>query len=536
MKALMFGWEFPPHILGGLGTASFGLTRGMAMQPDMDITFCIPKPWGDEDQSFLKIVGVNQVPIVWKDVDREYVQQRVSKAGMNADQYYKYRDHIYADFSYRHVTDLGCLEFSGRYPDNLLEEINNYSIVAGVIARTEEYDIIHAHDWLTYPAGIHAKNVSGKPLVIHVHATDYDRSRGNVNPDVYAIEKNGMDNADHIITVSNLTRQTVIEKYHQDPAKVTTVHNAVEPLSPEILAIPDKKGVKDKVITFLGRITMQKGPEYFVEAAAKVLAKAPYARFVMAGSGDMMDQMIRLAAARNISDRFHFYVARSLEQVKVDLAYSQNNVKILGVSGGVAYGALGATHHSLHDIAVLRTFPGMNIVLPCDARQTRKLVKLLVDYPEPVYVRVGRAAVPDVYENDDFDFILGKANMLLNGTDLTIIAAGETVYHAYQAGLMLQEKGIKARVLDMSSIKPVDAEAIRKAAEETGRIITVEEHSQFGGLGAIVVETLSENPVPVRIIGIPDENVVHGNSHEIFAHYGLDKEGICKAALEFMKK
>ena len=231
-----------------------------------------------------------------------------------------------------------------------------------------------------------------------------------------------------------------------------------------------------------------------------------------------------------------FYVARSLEQVKVDLAYSQNNVKILGVSGGVAYGALGATHHSLHDIAVLRTFPGMNIVLPCDARQTRKLVKLLVDYPEPVYVRVGRAAVPDVYENDDFDFVLGKANMLLDGTDLTIIAAGETVYHAYQAGLMLQEKGIKARVLDMSSIKPVDVEAIKKAAEETGRIITVEEHSQFGGLGAIVVETLSENPVPVRIIGIPDENVVHGNSHEIFAHYGLDKEGICKAALEFMKK
>ena len=306
MKALMFGWEFPPHILGGLGTASFGLTRGMAMQPDMDITFCIPKPWGDEDQSFLKIVGVNQVPIVWKDVDREYVQQRVSKAGMNADQYYKYRDHIYADFSYRHVTDLGCLEFSGRYPDNLLEEINNYSIVAGVIARTEEYDIIHAHDWLTYPAGIHAKNVSGKPLVIHVHATDYDRSRGNVNPDVYAIEKNGMDNADHIITVSNLTRQTVIEKYHQDPAKVTTVHNAVEPLSPEILAIQDKKGVKEKVITFLGRITMQKGPEYFVEAAAMVLHRTRNVRFVMAGSGDMMDQMIRLVAERGIADRFHF--------------------------------------------------------------------------------------------------------------------------------------------------------------------------------------------------------------------------------------
>ena len=210
------------------------------MQPDMDITFCIPKPWGDEDQSFLKIIGVCNVPIVWRDVDMEHVKNRLSKF-MDPQKYFEYRDHIYADFSYRHVNDLGCMEFSGRYPDNLLEEINNYSIVAGVIARTEQYDIIHAHDWLTYPAGIHAKNVSGKPLVIHVHATDYDRSRGNVNPDVYAIEKNGMDNADHIMTVSNLTRQTVIEKYHQDPSKVTTVHNAVEPLSQEILSIQDKK-------------------------------------------------------------------------------------------------------------------------------------------------------------------------------------------------------------------------------------------------------------------------------------------------------
>ena len=231
-----------------------------------------------------------------------------------------------------------------------------------------------------------------------------------------------------------------------------------------------------------------------------------------------------------------FYVARSLEQVKVDLAYSENPVKILGVSGGVAYGALGATHHSLHDIAALRTFPGMNIVLPCDARQTRKLVKLLVNFPHPVYVRVGRAAVPGVYESDDFDFQLGKANMLLDGKDLTIIGCGETVYHALQAGKMLKEQGISARVLDMSSLKPFDAEAIRKAAEETGRIITVEEHSQFGGLGAIVTETLSENPVPVRILGIPDENVVHGTNKEIFAHYGLDADGIVKAANDFLKK
>ncbi len=231
-----------------------------------------------------------------------------------------------------------------------------------------------------------------------------------------------------------------------------------------------------------------------------------------------------------------FYVARSLEQVKVDVAYSRNNVKILGVSGGVAYGALGATHHSLHDIAVLRTFPGMNIVLPCDARQTRKLVKLLVDYPEPVYVRVGRNAVPDVYVNDDFDFQLGKANTLLDGDDITIMGAGETVYHAYQAGLMLREKGVHARVLDMSSIKPIDTEAILKAAAETKCIITVEEHSKFGGLGGIVAETISENFVPLKILGIPDEDVVHGKPLEIFTHYKLDKDGIYQTALELLKK
>jgi len=305
MKALMFGWEFPPHILGGLGTASYGLTKGMVKQEDMEITFVIPKPWGDEDQSFLRIIGMNNTPLVWKDVSWEHVNSRIGKI-MNTQLYFDLRNHIYADFSYYPTNDLGCIEFSGRYPSNLMEEINNYSIVAGVIARTVDMDIIHSHDWLTYPAGIHAKSITGKPLVIHVHATDFDRSRGKVNPQVYGIEKDGMDHADHILTVSNLTRNTVIEKYHQNPRKVTTVHNAVEPLDAEIEALISKKGTKDKVITFLGRITMQKGPEYFVEAAARVLKKADHVRFVMAGSGDMMNQMIRLAAQRNISDKFHF--------------------------------------------------------------------------------------------------------------------------------------------------------------------------------------------------------------------------------------
>lgn len=304
MKALMFGWEFPPHILGGLGTASYGLTKGMHNNGDMEITFVIPKPWGDEEKGFANIIGANCTPVAWRDVNWDYVAGRIGKV-MDPRLYYDLRDHIYADFNYMRLNDLGCIEFSGKYPDNILEEINNYSIVAGVIARTIPCDVIHSHDWLTYPAGIHAKNVTGKPLVIHVHATDFDRSRGNVNPTVFAIEKDGMENADHIITVSDLTRNTVVEKYGIDPAKVTTVHNAVIPLSDELLNLP-RREKKDKVITFLGRITMQKGPEYFVEAAAKVLQKNRHVRFVMAGSGDMMDAMIRLAAKRNIADRFHF--------------------------------------------------------------------------------------------------------------------------------------------------------------------------------------------------------------------------------------
>lgn len=306
----MFGWEFPPHILGGLGTASYGITKGLSLQPDMHITFCLPRPWGDEDKSFMNIIGMSETPIVWRDVNYDYVKSRIGNK-MDPQLYYDLRDHIYADFNYRLTDDLGCIEFSGRYPDNLQDEINNYSIVAGVIARQQEYDIIHAHDWLTYPAGIHAKNVSGKPLVIHVHATDFDRSRGNVNPTVYGIEKDGMDHADCIMCVSELTRQTVIYHYHQDPAKVVTMHNAVYPLSDSILQMVHErreshKDRKEKVVTFLGRITMQKGPEYFVEAASQVLQRTRNIRFCMAGSGDMMNAMIEMVAQRGIADRFHF--------------------------------------------------------------------------------------------------------------------------------------------------------------------------------------------------------------------------------------
>ncbi len=232
-----------------------------------------------------------------------------------------------------------------------------------------------------------------------------------------------------------------------------------------------------------------------------------------------------------------FYSTRSLEQIKVDVAYSNNPVKIIGVSGGVSYGALGSTHHSLHDIAVMRTFPGLHIVFPCDAEQTIELTRLLADYPHPVYVRMGRGAVPDVYLNRPVQFQIGKSITLLEGKDLTIIGTGETVYHCCEAGKLLKEKGIDARVIDMHTLKPLDVEAIEKAALETGKIITVEEHSIYGGLGASVAEVVSQsNPVPVKIIGIPDENVVNGTSHELFEYYGISKENIAKEAISLTNK
>ena len=230
-----------------------------------------------------------------------------------------------------------------------------------------------------------------------------------------------------------------------------------------------------------------------------------------------------------------FYVARSLEQVKVDMAYSQNPVTILGVSGGIAYGALGATHHSLHDIAVLRTFPGMTIFIPADGQQTKMLVRQLVDYKLPAYVRVGRAAVPEVYPETKTDFEIGKAIQLHDGDDLTISACGEPVWHALEAAKRLENDGIQARVIDMSlAIKPCDREAVINAARETGRIITVEEHSRYGGLGGMVAEIVAEEMpgTEMTILGIPDENAVHGTDKEIRHYYGLDADGIYDAAKE----
>ncbi|HAH25781.1 MAG TPA: 4-alpha-glucanotransferase [Prolixibacteraceae bacterium] len=314
MKVLMFGWEFPPHISGGLGTACYGLTKGLTGFDDMGVIFVVPKAYGDEDQSTMKLLGANEVPVTRKQIQFSSLQSKIDyyevESGMipyvDPEEFWKMSTKVVSEKTkFVETNSEGKINFSGRYDQNLLQEIYNYALVAEVIAGDHEFDVIHAHDWLAYPAGIAAKRVSGKPLVIHVHATDFDRSGGSVNPVVYNMEKEGMDAADKIITVSNLTRSIVIEKYNIDPAKVVTVYNAVEPLSQEE-KIKLKKGVDEKIVTFLGRITMQKGPEYFVEAAYMVLQKMNHVRFVMAGSGDMMNAMVKRAAELKITDRFHF--------------------------------------------------------------------------------------------------------------------------------------------------------------------------------------------------------------------------------------
>ncbi len=310
----MFGWEFPPHISGGLGTASYGLTKGMATLEDLEVIFVVPKAWGDEDQNVVRLIGANKTPVAFKKVYFKGNRIPIEKIEISSrivpytdpEDFWKVIRSEVAGFSLFVKTNTkGMVDFSGRYDNDLMEEIQNYAIVASVIAEENEFDIIHAHDWLAYPAGIAAMEVSGKPLVIHVHATDFDRSGGNVNPDVYRIEKSGMDAASKIITVSNLTRDIVINKYNINPDKVETVYNAVEPVTISGNLIL-RKGFDEKVVTFLGRITLQKGPEYFIEAAYKVLQVMDNVRFVMAGSGDMMERMMRRAAALKITDRFHF--------------------------------------------------------------------------------------------------------------------------------------------------------------------------------------------------------------------------------------
>jgi len=330
----MFGWEFPPHITGGLGTACFGLTKGL-VKHGTEVIFVVPKAFGDETKEGFRLVNASEVTLDFHQKESQEFWEKIKylEIGSNLVPYLDPEE-----FEKLHVSDIKTGEevkrsvfsrhfiFSGKYGPNLMEEVSRYALVASSIAQNNSFDVIHAHDWLTYPAGIAAKEITGKPLVVHVHATEFDRSGEHVNQPVYDIERRGMTEADLVITVSNLTRQIVIERYGIDPEKVITVHNAVEPVDrPGMEGV--QKHVREKIVTFLGRVTYQKGPDYFVEAAYKVLQRDPNVRFVMAGSGDLLNRMIRRVAQLKISTKFHF--TGFLAGQEVDTMFAMSDVYVM---------------------------------------------------------------------------------------------------------------------------------------------------------------------------------------------------------------
>jgi glycosyltransferase involved in cell wall biosynthesis len=351
MKVLMFGWEFPPHISGGLGTACYGLVKGMNHH-NQEVIFVVPKLWGDEEP-LADFVNASDIQI-------DYREKRFKKFWKNLtylevssflvpylgpEQFKKFTDYAIHD-----RTDVdesifsNKFEFSGKYGKNLMEEVSRYALVAAQIARDKpSFDIIHAHDWLAFPAGIAAKEISGKPLVVHVHATEYDRSGETVNKPVYDIERAGMHAADHIVAVSQLTKNIIVRKYGVPASKVTVLHNAV--LDASIIKSEYEKKVPEKIVTFLGRITFQKGPEYFVEAAKKVIDRDPNVRFVMAGNGDLLNPMIDRVAELRIATRFHF--TGFLKGDDVDHMYAISDVYVMpSVSEPFGIAPLEAVRHN----------------------------------------------------------------------------------------------------------------------------------------------------------------------------------------------
>ena len=231
-----------------------------------------------------------------------------------------------------------------------------------------------------------------------------------------------------------------------------------------------------------------------------------------------------------------FLSTRSYEQAKIDCAYSNTNVKLIGISGGVSYGALGMSHHSAQDIAAMAAIPNMRVYLPSDRFQTAKLIEALLQDKKPAYLRVGRNPVEDVYTAENCPFAMDKATILTEGSDVAIIACGEMVRPALDAAELLKVQGISATVVDMYCVKPLDTEAVIKAASGAKAVLTVEEHAPFGGLGSMVAQVVGEHcPRKVKNLSLPDAPVITGTSKEVFDYYGLNAEGIAKSAVELLK-
>jgi len=314
MNVLMFGWEFPPNISGGLGTACYGIVKGLSECQDVRITFVIPKSQGNEFvANNLQLISADQVNVGhetlpvghWSNVSFLQVQSKLVPY-LTPEIFSEQIQELHSEDEFSENKPSGIrIKFSGKYGPNLFDEINNYAIVAKTIASENHFELIHAHDWLTFPAAVAAKKISGKPLIIHVHSTDFDRSGESINPDIFAIEKQGMDEADKIIVVSNRIRDRLTHQYHIPSEKITTIYNGIETPTDkdeDSHYRPNKK----KIVTFLGRITIQKGPEYFVDVARMVIRRMKNVHFVMAGNGELRNKIIELSARYGISHRFHF--------------------------------------------------------------------------------------------------------------------------------------------------------------------------------------------------------------------------------------
>jgi glycosyltransferase involved in cell wall biosynthesis len=346
----MFGWEFPPHISGGLGTACYGLVKGL-VHHNQDIIFVVPKLWGDEEP-LADFVNASDVTIDYREKKFKKIWKNMTYLEVSSflvpylgpEEFKKYTDYTVHDrLDVDESVFSNKFEFSGKYGKDLMMEVSRYALVAAQIAKSKEHDIIHAHDWLAYPAGIAAKEISGKPLVAHIHATEFDRSGESVNKPVYDIERAGMQAADHVVAVSHLTRKVVIEKYGIHPDKVSVLHNAV--LDASIIKSSTMKNVPEKIVTFLGRITFQKGPEYFVEAAKKVIDRDPNVRFVMAGNGDLLNRMIERVAELGMGTKFHF--TGFLKGKDVDDMYAISDVYVMpSVSEPFGIAPLEAVRHN----------------------------------------------------------------------------------------------------------------------------------------------------------------------------------------------
>jgi glycosyltransferase involved in cell wall biosynthesis len=312
MKVFMLGWEFPPFISGGLGTACYGLTKALD-QMGVEITFVLPTAVQSKYATHVKLVSPSMQQPTHTSAKVHQLKNVVFRTissplqpYLTANDYQKQIEESIAKMqaSYGRAGKFaGTLDYSG----DMYAEVQRYAELAVRLAATEQFDVIHAHDWMTYPAGVAVARATGKPLVVHVHSTEFDRSGEHVNQMIYDIERMGMHAADRIIAVSYLTRSIVISRYGISGDKVEVVYNGVERNGNSNLLVGNTTIKKDeKIVLFLGRITMQKGPDYFLRAAKKVLEKYDNVRFVMAGSGDLMHRAVEMAAELGIGSKVLF--------------------------------------------------------------------------------------------------------------------------------------------------------------------------------------------------------------------------------------